>query len=454
MMSYGQNIDNMRIMGSWMGKVTTKDFSLRLLFRFQILNDKIKGYIDSPDQGIKDVPLDRVWMVKDSLFTDATKSMKAGIVFKGIMLPGDSVIDGMWGGTFKIRLSRTNFVYTRKTNIDPQVKGYRIIKLIKSTPLKDQQSTGYCWCFATTSFIETEAIRLGKDPVVLSPMFYIRSTYVDKAERYIRMNGKSYCDEGDLTFSALKAYKEYGAIPESVFQGKINDRYDSFEMRDSLLEVIKVYKDTRWGRMTINGLRNDISGIFDNAMGKIPATFTYRGKNYTPLTFAREMVGINPDDYIEITSFTHHPFYSKFILEIESNWNNNYYLNLPVKDFAMVVDYALMNNYSVGWDGDIHEGYKDGFAVLNDSIATVTQDDRQTAFDNHTTEDVHNMHIIGIAENDKGKRFYIIKNSSDVMDCGGYLYMSEEFFLKKTISVMVNKEAIPKEIKSRLDFQL
>jgi bleomycin hydrolase len=287
-------------------------------------------------------------------------------------------------------------------------------------------------------------------------MFFIRPTYINKAEKYIRMNGKSYCDEGDLTFSALKAYKEYGAIPESVFHGKINesDMYESFFMRDSILKTIALYKDTRKGSMTINGFRNDLARIIDNAMGKAPETFTYQGTNYTPLTFAKEKVGINPDDYIEITSFTHHRFYSKFILEIESNWNNNLYLNLPVKDFAAVVDYSLLNNYSVGWDGDIHEGYKNGFAVLNDSIITVTQDDRQAAFDNHTTEDVHNMHIIGIAEDGKGRRFYIIKNSSDEKDCGGYLYMSKEYFLKKTISVMVNKEAIPKEIKSRLDFKL
>jgi bleomycin hydrolase len=270
------------------------------------------------------------------------------------------------------------------------------------------------------------------------------------------MNGKSYFDEGDLTFSALSAYKRYGAVPESVYTGKKGpaDKYYSREMRDSLLERIKYYKESARGLFTIDGLRKDISNIVALTFGKAPEHFTFDGNSYTPLTFAKEMVGIDPDNYVEVTSFTHHPFYSKCILEIESNWNNNYYLNLPLSDFAEVVDRALLNNYSVGWDGDIYDGYNDGFAVLNDSIVNISQEERQAAFDNHTTEDVHNMHIVGIAENDKGKRFYIVKNSSDAKNCGGYLYMSKEYLLKKTISVLVNKEAIPEEIKNKLGFAL
>jgi bleomycin hydrolase len=163
------------------------------------------------------------------------------------------------------------------------------------------------------------------------------------------------------------------------------------------------------------------------------------------------MIGINPDDYLEITSYTHHAFYSKFILEIESNWNNNYYLNLPIDDFRNVVDYALMHNYSVCWDGDIRDGYGNGFAVMNDSVKTVSQQERQAAFDNYTTIDQHNMHIIGIARNAKGKEFYIVKNSSDFNDCGGYIYMSKEYFLLRTISVMVNKKALPLEIMNKVN---
>jgi bleomycin hydrolase len=184
-------------------------------------------------------------------------------------------------------------------------------------------------------------------------------------------------------------------------------------------------------------------------MGKVPNTFIYDGKQFTPKSFAKERIGINPDDYVEITSYTHHPFYSKFNLEIEANWNNNLYLNLPINDFTALIDNALMHNYSVCWDGDIYEGFKNGFAVL-DNTKIITQQIRQAAFDNRTTEDVHNMHIIGMAEDEKGNAFYILKNSSDNNDCGGYLYMSKEYLMLKTISVMVNKNAISKAIRMKI----
>jgi bleomycin hydrolase len=447
---YCQNDKAQILKGSWMGKVTTPQVSMRALLRFEISKDSLKGFLSSPDQGLKDLVLDRVWTVKDSLFVDAS-SLRAGIIFKGRILPGDSVLDGLWGGGIGLRLTRTNYVYTLKTNLNPQIEGYKIVKLIKSTPIKDQQATGVCWSFATTSFIETEAIRLGKPPVVLSPMFYIPPAYEDKAEKYIRMNGKSYFGCGDLSFSAINGYRKFGAIPQSVYSGKTDTSaiYDHGDMDKALLEKVKYYLNSGRGNMTTEGYRNDIRKIITGTMGNAPSTFIYNNKTYTPKSFAREMIGINPDDYVEITSFSHHPFYSKFILETEANWDNNYYLNLPLNDFSRTVDSSLLHNYSVGWDGDTYE-YNDGFAVLNDSINNITQQIRQTSFDNHTTEDVHNMHIIGIAENSKGKRFYIVKNSSDQRNCGGYIYMSKEYLLLKTISVTINKNAIPGDIKQKI----
>ena len=449
---YCQNNKEQVLPGSWMGKITTSEFSLRVILRFEMKNNNLRGFIDSPDQGLKDIPIDKIRTLQDSVFADMGNSA----IYKGLMLSGDSVIDGLWGGNMPLRLSRTNYVFTLKTNLNPEIEGYKIVKLIKSTPIKDQQVTGTCWSYATTSFIETEAIRLGKNPVILSPMFYVIPTYIDKGEKYIRMNGKSYFNEGDLTFSVLSAYKKFGAIPEKIYSGKIDSssRHDHSDMNKDLLEKVKYYVSSGRGNMTQDGYRKDLEEILTNTMGKAPESFLYENKQYTPKSFASEMIGINPDNYVEITSFSHHPFYTKFILEIESNWNNNYYLNLPVSDFISTVDYSLLHNYSVCWDGDIYQGYDNGFSVLNDTIKTVTQQMRQTAFDNRTTEDVHNMHIIGIAENDKGERFYILKNSNDAKNCGGYLYMSKEFLLQKTISVMVNKDAVSKEIKSKLDFIL
>ncbi len=308
-----------------MGRVTTDKFSLRVIFRFEKKNDNRKTYLDSPDQGMKDLMIDKVWITGDSVFVDAS-SLNAGIIYKGRIMPGDSVIDGIWGRSMRLALRPTDFVYTLRTNPVPQVKGYKIVALVKTSPIKNQQSTSLCWSFATTSFIETEAIRLGKQPVVLSPMFYVIPATVDKAEKYIRMNGKSYFGPGDLTFNVMKNYRKYGAIPQSVYQGKIDtsEKWDYNELDKTLQEKVNQYVASGRGNMTTAGYRNEIREIQYRTMGEIPKTFLYENKTYTPESFARERVGINPDDYIEVTSFSHHPFYTKFILEIKSNWDNNY----------------------------------------------------------------------------------------------------------------------------------
>lgn len=448
--SYSQKTSLQSLKGLWMGRISTGNSSMQIIFRFEVKNDMMKGFLDSPDEGFTDIPIDKIWSKQDSIFTD----LESVTIFKGLMLPGDSVIEGFWGGV-PLRLSRTPSVFTLRSNLNPRLKGYKIIKLIESTPIKDQQATGVCWSFATTSFIETEAIRLGKGHVVLSPMFYVVPTYVDKAEKYIRMNGKSYFGQGDLTFSAIKAYNQYGAIPEKIYPGKTDSAYRHYhgDMVKALTEKANYYVNKGRGTMTTLSYRNEIEEIVVKEMGKIPANFVFQGRSYTPKSFASEKIGIKTDDYIEITSFNHHPFYSRFILEIESNWNNNYYLNLPLDDFINLIDNALKNNYSVCWDGDIHEGYNNGFAVLKDTVKTITQQIRQTAFDNFTTQDVHNMHIIGIAENEQGNRFYILKNSNALLNCGGYLYMSKEFLLLKTISIMVHRDALPKDVLKKVGYR-
>ena len=442
--------------GSWMGKTATKDLSSSefVLFRFEIKKEALKGFMDFPDKRLKDISLDRVWIVKDSVFADARKSLgwpeAAPLIFKGKIMPGDSSIVGMWGGNTPLKLHQTNYVFQLKTNLNPKIAGYKIIKLLETTPIKDQQATGDCWSFATTSFIETEAIRLGKKPIVLSPMFFVSPTYINKAENYIRRNGASAFTEGDLTFSVLKAYKEYGAIPESVYSGKkdADSKHDHADMNKALLEKVQFYKNSH-GDLTPELYRNQVAEILTQTLGKVPDTFIYDGKEFNTNSFAKERIGINPDDYVEITSYTHHPFYAKFNLEIEANWNNNQYLNVPLPDFIAVIDHALLHNYSVCWDGDIYEGFKNGFAVL-DHPKSITPEIRQAAFDNRTTEDVHNMHLIGKAADEKGNPFYILKNSSDNNDCGGYLYMSKDYLLLKTISVLVHKSAIPRTISKKV----
>jgi bleomycin hydrolase len=449
---YGQNNAQNRLKGSWSGKLVIPNGpTLTIIMNFKE-NGKISTF-DVPEQLSKDGFIDSVWMVKDSVFADFTTRLGKGAMYKGTFLSGDSVITGNWiqGASFPLNLSPTSYVFTLKSKLNPKFDGYKILKLIASTPTKDQQNTGTCWSHATTSFIETEAIRLGKKPVVLSPMFYVVPTLMEKAERFIRMQGNVAFNEGDLTFSALKAYKSYGAIPEAIYSGKIDSTsiHEHLKMELAIKDKLKHYVDAGRGEMTPEIYRKSVSAIIYKTMAKAPATFDYDGKAYTAKSFADENIGINPDDYIEITSYTHHPFYTKFPLEIGSNWNNNAYLNVPLNDFTAITDHALLNNYSVCWDGDIHEGYQNGFCKLAKE-EKITQQARQTAFDDYTTQDDHNMHIIGIAEDSQGKRFYIAKNSSAGFDCGGYVYMSKDYLLLKTISVMVHKDALPKEIVNKL----
>lgn len=327
-----------------------------------------------------------------------------------------------------------------------------IIKLIKTTPLKDQQNTNDCWSFATTSFIETEAMRMGKKPVILSPIFFTIPTYIDKAEKYIRMHGVSFFGAGDLTFSVMKAYKNFGAVPEVVYAGIINNgkTCDYPAMDDTLLTRVKYYVDSGFAlQMTSEEYRESIKNILTKSIGTPPETFSYLGKTYTPKTFAKEMVGINPDNYVEITSFNHHPYYSKFILEMNTNWDNNYYLNLPIKDFISVIDSALQHGYSLCWDGANNDDGNYGFnnkEYLHNNGEDVTQQTRQHLFDYYRNSDDHNMHIIGIAKDAAGDSLYVLKNS---LNPHQYTYMPKEYLLENTISVMVNKDAIPSKIRKK-----
>lgn len=358
-------------------------------------------------------------------------------------------------------ISTILFFFTLCSTSIAQINGdLKIKKLIETTPIKNQGNTSTCWAFATTSFIETEAIRLGHDPIELSPMFYLTPTFLEIGEKYLRMDGKGFFNEGDLTFSVLKGYKQYGAIPEIVYSGmpinKVTHDHDQMnKTMDSILgSVIKV--DIQ--HINKDSVLHAMKTVLYEDIGQAPATFNYKTKNYTPHSFAKENIGINHEDYIEVTSYSHHPFYSKFILETQANWNNNYYLNLPINAFRDLIANALMKGFSLGWDGDIsEEGFKkeNTKIVLTEKFKTeklITQEMRQITFDDHTTKDDHNMHIVGLAEDNDGQNWYIIKNSwGNYNTTGGYLYMSEPYLLLKTISVLIHKDAIPKEVKSKIE---
>ncbi len=340
-----------------------------------------------------------------------------------------------------------------------QSEAFEIISLIPTTSLKDQQSSGTCWSFATTSFIETEAIRLGHNPVSLSPIFYVTPTYIAKAEKYIETKGKSFFDPGDLTFSVLQAYGRNGAVPESIYDGIIDKdwQHDHVEM-DNLLEVmVASIGASGYGRIKPMSWRKSIEGVLNAYLGSVPATFVYNKEQHTPISFAKKYVGINSKDYIEITSYAHLEFYKNSILEIPANWDKNKYLNLPIQDFEKLINNALKSGYSLAWDGDSSEsGFspENGIAELpfHQEKIIITQELRQSTFEDEATTDDHNMHIIGSAKDKEGRLYYIIKNSEGDNRVGGYMYMSKNYLLLKTISLLVHKDALPSETREKIEY--
>lgn len=336
---------------------------------------------------------------------------------------------------------------------------FDIILQIETTPLKDQQSSGTCWSFATTSFLETEALRLGKDSISISPIYYVYPTYLAKAENFIENKGESYFGAGDLTFSVMDAYKKYGAIPESEYSGVIEGdwQHDHLEMDNLLHAMVESIGKSGYGRIKPHSWKKSIDGVLKAYLGNPPATFVYENKLYSPQSFAKEYIGINPDEYIEITSYSDSSFYEMFELNIPANWKKNKYLNLPISDFEHVIDYALHNGFSLAWDGDATEpefNFDIGIAKLSqeEELKTISQELRQSTFDNKSTTDDHNMHIIGKAIDKKNKEYFVLKNSEGNNNLNGYIFMTRNALLLKTISLLIHIDAMPEGIRSKCNF--
>jgi len=335
---------------------------------------------------------------------------------------------------------------------------FEITHQVETTPLKDQQSSGTCWSFATTSFIETEAIRLGQKAVSLSPIYYVHPTYITKAQRFIETEGETYFDAGDLSFSVLDGYRKYGAIPESVYDGIIDGdwQHDHLEMDELLYAMVSSVGTSGYGRIKPNSWKTSVQAVLQSYLGIPPATFLYEGKLYSPQSYAREHIGINPDDYVEITSYSHQPFYMKIDLDIPANYNDQLYLNLPIEEFKKVIDHAIEQGFSLAWDGDATEpdfDFSIGIAKLTTQQEStgIDQTLRQETFEDETTTDDHNMHIIGKATDANGRHYYLFKNSEGSNDMGGYIYMSENAVLLKTISILVHQDAIPQDIRQKCE---
>lgn len=371
----------------------------------------------------------------------------------------------------------------------PQTKAYEFttVKELPVTPVKNQYRSGTCWCFSTLSFLESEVIKGKniKDTLKypdFSEMFIVRNAYHDRAIKYVRLDGNLKMAAGSDFGDVLTVIRDYGLVPQDAYSG-MNYGYDK-PVQGELDAVLKGYVDAvvkNPNRKLTPVWPKGFDGILDAYLGVVPEDFTVDGKSYTPASY-RDAMGINPDDYVSLTSYTHHPFYTQFAIEVEDNWRASLSYNLPLDEYMKVIENALDNDYTVLWGGDVSEkGFtRDGLAVLVDEDAKtsgsdqerwvgksegkkdekgpailpeleVTQELRQQMFDEKTSTDDHGMHLYGIAKDQNGKKYYLIKNSwGEAGKYKGKWYMSENFVKAKALNIMVNKKALPKDIAKKL----
>ncbi len=339
---------------------------------------------------------------------------------------------------------------------------FTIINQVKTTPVKSQGSTGTCWCFGTTSMLESEIIRLRNEEIGLSEIFTVRTQYLERAKQFVRFHGTSNFGQGGEQHDVLAAVKKYGMVPREVYPGLNygSETHNHSEIYSELSGIVKSIIQNKNGKLS-PVWEKGFSGVLDAYFGEYPDHFTYNGKDYTPKSFARE-VGINPDNYIVLTSFTHHPFYEKFVLEIPDNWAQKSMYNIPLDELMEVINNALDNGISISWAADISSlNFSKGVGIIpaegekaNDLFAkekTVTQEDRQKMFDFFQLTDDHDMHLIGKAKDQNGKIYYIEKNSWGTGNkYEGFSYMSESFMRIRTISIMVHKDGIPDDIAKKI----
>jgi bleomycin hydrolase len=357
--------------------------------------------------------------------------------------------------------SKENFKFTEVINLG-------------TTSVKSQGSSGTCWSYSTNSFLESEMIRLGKQPVELSQIYSARNVYVEKGVNYVRMHGAITLGDGGALHDVINMYKKYGTVPREVYTG-LNygtDKNKFAEMGALMESVLAAVVKNPNGELTPNW-QKAYAAVIDSYLGKVPDNFTYKGKNYTPQTFAKEVVGINPDEYVEMSSFTNAPYYQKTTMMVPDNWSLDQVYNVKVNDMTDVIDNALKKGYTVAWATDVSEksfSWKNGVAYVaskkfDDMTAEekadmfngpkaepeITPEMRQAAFDNYTTTDDHGMHIIGLAKDQTGKEYYIVKNSwGETNDYKGFLFVTKNFVKYKTTALLVNKGGIPAEIAKKL----
>ena len=362
-------------------------------------------------------------------------------------------------------------------------------KEIKYTPVKNQNRSGTCWSYSGIGFLECELIRKGKGEFDLADQWIVKKAYSDKADKYVRMQGNWTFAGGGAFFDVFTMIDKYGIMPETVFSG--SEYGETLPVHGEIDALLKAYVDVivkNPNKKLSTAWKKGYDAVLDAYMGKDPEKFTYNGKEYTPKSFA-SFLGLNMKDYISITSFTHHPFYTQFAIEIPDNWIQENSYNLPLAEMMRVINNAIDNGYAVAWGADVSDkgfNWGKGVAIIpekdvesmdgsdrarweklsqnekNNEIynfdkpgkeKNITQEMRQEAFDNFTTTDDHGMVLVGKATDQNGTPYFLVKNSwgtDNRNPYNGFLYASQPYVALQTINVVVHKDAIPADIKKKL----
>jgi aminopeptidase C len=374
-----------------------------------------------------------------------------------------------------------------------KTEGYKftVVKKNPITSIKNQASSGTCWSFSGIAFLESELIKAGKGQLDLSEMYIVRRNYEDKAQKYVRLSGNLNFAQGGSFEDVVGTLNEYGLLPEESYAG-LNygeAKHKHGELENVLTAYVKAVIENK-NKTLSTAWYNGFKGILDAYLGVLPTTVTVGGKALTPQAYAQSL-GLKAENYVSLTSFTHHPFYSQFAIEVPDNWRWAQSYNLPLDEFIQTIDNALENGYTVLWGSDVSEtGFtRNGIGVIPDENATenigsdqanwlglsqaektnalrkkieegpvkeriIDQSIRQKGYDNYETTDDHGMQIYGIAKDQNGTKYYMVKNSwGETGKYKGFWYVSETFVRYKTMNVTINKNALPKEIKKKLNIQ-
>lgn len=363
-------------------------------------------------------------------------------------------------GLFTIGLASAAAQEAATNGETPAGYQFEVVKKLETTPVQSQDRTGSCWCFSTNSFLESELIRRGLGTHMLSEMFVVKNIYRDKAQNYVLRQGKANFSEGALAHDYINAVEKYGIVPDEVYTGIVegtqHDHAEMVALLTALVETAAKQKrpSPRW--------MSAYERILDVYLGATPNEFSYQGETHTPQSLAKKFE-FRAGDYVSLTSYNHHPYMKNFVLEIPDNFSNGSFLNVPIDELVKTIDHAIEGGYTVTWDGDVSEptfSAGKGIAVLPaesrdnalDSPGpemTVDQDLRQSTLASFSTTDDHLMHIIGVAKDQNGTKYYIIKNSwGEVGPHKGYLYMSEAYVRLKTVSLLLHKDALPANLQA------